>query len=222
MKWKTNTKFRNNSSEEEQQQSEMVGKILPYLLADSTETQQQTSCGIRVVDNKIFFYGDIDQQSCLELNRLLMEVDIKNQNLKNTLSDHAYTPIIHLHMNTHGGCIYSAFSTVDTIRTLKSSVHTYVDGLVASAGTLISSVGHKRIMGKYAQMLVHQLSSETCGTYMQMQNDMDNCENLMKILKQFYKTHTKIPMKRLDELMKADIYLDATECLTYSLIDQII
>lgn len=130
----------------------------PFVINTSNE-QSQPSCGIRVVENTIFFYGEVDDQSCLELNRILLEVDIKLQNLKNSIGE-GYDPIIHLRINTIGGEVYAALASVDTIRNLKSKVYTYADGLVASAGTLISSVGHKRFCGKHSYMLIHQLSSE--------------------------------------------------------------
>lgn len=193
---------------------------IPFIINTSQEVTQST-VGIRVVENKIFFYGEIDDQSCLELNRILIEVDTKLQSTKNMLGDE-YTPIIHLHLNTPGGSIYAAFSTVDTIRQLKSKVYTYVDGICASAGTLISSIGSKRLMGKHAHLLIHQLSSESYGTYADMQADIENCTNLMKILKEFYKKHTKIPMKKLDELMTKDIYLTSDDCIRHGIIDQIL
>lgn len=194
--------------------------ITGFPLFINSQEPQQPSCGIRVVENKIFFYGEIDEQSCLELNRILVELDAKLQNLKNTLGDE-YKPVIHLHINTPGGEIYSAFSTVDTLLNTKSEVYTYADGLVASAGTLISSVGKRRYVGKHAHMLIHQLSSEIYGTFADLQAGMDSATMLMKILKEFYKKNTKVPMKKLDELMTKDIYLTADECLSYGIVDEI-
>jgi ATP-dependent Clp protease protease subunit len=149
-----------------------------------------------------------------------MEIDIKLQNTKNSLGDE-FDPVCHLHLNTPGGEIYSALSTVDTIKSLKSKVYTYIDGAVASAGTLISTVGAKRFSGEHGHMLIHQLSSGMYGKFAEMEDDFYNSKNLMKVLKDFYKKNTKIPMKKLDELLKRDIWLTAKECLQYGIIDEI-
>ena len=133
-----------------------------------------------------------------------------------------FTPKIHLHVNTSGGSLFAAFAVVDTIRALKSQVYTYIDGNVASAGTLITTIGHKRLMGQHAHMLIHQLSSGVYGKFSEMEDEIFNCQNLMKLLKDFYKKTTKIPMKKLDELMRRDIWLSAEECLAYGFIDEII
>jgi len=199
---------------------EEYGMMPPMII--NTVQEQQPSCGIRIVENKLYFYGEIESNACLELNRLLVELDNKLQSTKVLLGDPNWTPVIHLHLNTPGGEIYSAFSTVDTIRNLKSDVHTYADGIVASAGTLMSLVGKKRFAGKYSHMLIHQLSSELYGPLSDMENDLENCKTLMKIMKDFYKKYTKVPMKKLDELLKQDIYLTAEECLAYGIVDEIL
>lgn len=179
------------------------------------------SSSLKLVENNIFFYEDVGDNSILELNKLLLEVDIKLQNTKNVLGD-SFTPIIHLHMKTDGGDVYSALSTLDKLSTLKAKVYTYVDGCVASAGTLISIAGDKRFMGKHATLLIHQLSGDMYGKFSEMEDSMESYSALMKCLKNIYKEYTKIPMKKLDELMKRDIYLTAEECLEYGIIDQIL
>lgn len=203
------------SSEEEEEKS--TPTLGPLII--NTE-QLQSSASIRVIENKIFFYDDITNESVLDLNRLLIEIDVKLQNTKNVLGD-SFDPIIHLHIKTDGGEVYSAISTVDLIPTLKSKVYTYIDGCVASAGTLITIVGHKRFMGKHANLLIHQLSSEIYGKYSELEDSMENCTNMMKFIKGMYKSYTKIPMKRLDELLKRDLWLSAEECLANGIIDDI-
>ena len=190
--------------------------------SSSPEFMQMGSGNIRVVENKIFFYGDIEESSILDLNKTLLETDLKLQNTRNILGGDSFTPIIHLHLSTYGGSIFSAFAAVDMIRSLKSEVHTYIDGSVASAGTLLGVIGKKRFIGAYSHMLIHQLSSGVYGKFSEMEDEIFNCTNLMKILKDFYKKTTKIPMKKLDDLLKRDTWLNAEECLVYGFVDVIL
>jgi ATP-dependent Clp endopeptidase proteolytic subunit ClpP len=206
-----------------EEEAEAKTNNLPNIIITSpSEDMSTVGYGIRVINNKILFYADIDEGSVLELNRILLELDSKLQSIKTMGFDDNFDPTIHLHINTHGGVVFAAFSTVDTIRRLKSKVHTYVDGNVASAGTLISCIGVKRYMGQHAHLLIHQLSSGVYGKFSEMEDEMVTCNKLMKLLKDFYKKHTKVPMKKMDELMKRDIWLDAQECLEYGIIDEII
>jgi ATP-dependent Clp protease protease subunit len=101
-------------------------------------------------------------------------------------------------------------------------VYTYVEGAVASAGTLLSLAGDKRYMGKYSHLLIHQLSGGMYGKFNEMEDEIYNCTALMKLLKAFYKEKTKMPMKKLEEILTKDIWLSADECLQYGIVDQII
>lgn len=208
----------NANTEEQQIQSTPIFLNIP---TSGTGTEQYGFGGIKAIENKLYFYTDIDSSSAVELIKLLVETDIKLQNTKNVLGDD-YTPICHLHISTNGGEIFSAFAIVDTIRQMKCPVHTYVDGAVASAGTLLSLAGSKRYMGKYSHLLIHQLSGGMYGKFNEMEDEIYNCTNLMKLLKVFYKEKTKMPMKKLDEILTKDIWLSADECIQYGIVDQII
>tara|TARA_R110002167_G_scaffold45083_2_gene135575 strand:+ start:3181 stop:3828 length:648 start_codon:yes stop_codon:yes gene_type:complete len=212
-----NWKYKGNSAVEEIEPT----TYQPIVITQGGMDIPQQGGGIRVVENTIYFYDDVTEESMLELNKTLLEVDLKLQNTKNILGEDAFTPIIHLHINTYGGSIFAAFSTVDAIRNLKSKVYTYADGSVASAGTLLLAVGDKRFVGKHAHVLIHQLSSGFYGKFSEIEDEMYNLNNLMKLLKKFYKEHTKIPMKNLDTLLKKDIWMEADECVRLGIVDEI-
>lgn len=222
MKWQ-NKRYRNNADEE---QMDLPFNGIPMFLNLGNNNNNgdgpQNGYGgpIRVVENHIYFYGDIDEYTALDLNRILHEVDIKLQNTKNVLGDE-YTPIVHLHINTFGGGVFAALSTVDVIRNLRSKVYTYVEGSVASAGTLITAVGAKRFIGAHAHLLIHQVSGGMYGKYAELQDEMENVNNLMKLLKEFYKKHTKMPMKKLDEILAKDLWLNPQEVLAFGIADEI-
>jgi ATP-dependent Clp endopeptidase proteolytic subunit ClpP len=176
---------------------------------------------IKGSDNTISFYGDIDMITAGELNRLLTEVDLRLQNTKNILGD-SYTPTINLRIRSDGGTLFEGIAVLDRIRTLKSKLHTYVEGGAASAATLISVAGHKRFIGKNSLMLIHQLSGGSYGNFQQMEDQHENHRRLMGIIKSVYKQYTKIPMKVLDEILKRDLWLTAEQCLEYGMVDEII
>lgn len=177
---------------------------------------------IRNVDNTIFFYSDVSIVPCSDLNRLLREVDAKLTLAKGIMNAESFTPTIHLRVNSYGGDIFAGLSTVDTIRSLKSKVYTYVEGACASAATLISAAGHKRFIGRNSFMLVHQLSSISAGTFEQLEDNHENNKRLMGLIKNIYKQYTKIPMKELDAILKHDLWMDSSQCLQYGLVDEVI
>ena len=43
----------------------------------------------------------------------------------------------------------------------------------------------------------------------------------METIKATYKAHTKVPMKKLDEILKHDLWFDSKVCLQLGLVDEI-
>lgn len=180
------------------------------------------SGSIKVLDNSIQFYAEISGSTCSELNRLLRELDIRMQHAKITMNDSSFDPTIHLRMHSYGGDVLAGLASVDTIRSLKTKVYTYVEGAAASAATIISIAGKKRHIGKNSFMLIHQLSAVCAGTFERLEDEQENNRRMMNTIKSLYKEYTKIPMKELDNILKRDIWFDASTCLKYGLVDEVI
>jgi len=180
------------------------------------------SGSIKVLDNSIQFYAEISGSTCSELNRLLRELDIRMQHAKITMNDSSFDPTIHLRMHSYGGDVLAGLASVDTIRSLKTKVYTYVEGAAASAATIISIAGKKRHIGKNSFMLIHQLSAVCAGTFERLEDEQENNRRMMNTIKSLYKEYTKIPMKELDNILKRDIWFDAATCLKYGLVDEVL
>jgi ATP-dependent protease ClpP protease subunit len=83
-------------------------------------------------------------------------------------------------------------------------------------------VGNKRYMSETSLMLVHQLSTTMWGTYENFEDEKKNLDLMMNIIKNIYDKYTKIPSKKLNEILKHDLFWDAKTCLKYGMIDEIV
>ena len=175
---------------------------------------------VDVVNNHIYFYSEVERPKMLELNKKLRELDIKLQ--KQALEQDTKLPKIYLHINSYGGSVFAGMSSLDTVLTTKCKVITIVEGCAASAGTTLSVVGNERWIHQHAYMLIHQLSSGFWGKYAEIEDEKKNCDKLMKLIKNIYGKYTKVPEKKIDELLKHDLWWDAKKCLKYGLVDKII
>jgi ATP-dependent Clp endopeptidase proteolytic subunit ClpP len=197
------------------------GKDYKEVITQPTSDLLTNDTSIRTLDNTIYFYSDISVIACSELNRLLREVDIRLNQAKLSMDNETFEPIIHLRINSYGGDVLAGLSTVDTIRSLKSHVYTYVEGAAASAATLITVAGKKRFIGKNSMMLIHQLSSVCSGTFERLNDEQQNNRRIMDLIKSIYKQYTKIPMKELETILKRDLWLDSDTCLKYGIVDKV-
>ena len=175
---------------------------------------------ISVQDNKIYFYSGVNRNACCELNKKISELESKAITLSQNLD--TQEPPIKLFINSGGGNIVSGIASMDTILRSKVPVHTYVDGFSASAATFLTVAGTHRFMSRNSYMLVHQLSTQFWGTYSNFEDEKQNLDLMMKNIKNIYKEYTKIPMKKLNEILKHDLFWDANTCLEYGMIDEII
>jgi len=175
---------------------------------------------IAVHENKIYYYAGISRESAVELNKKIGELESKSLTLGNNLD--IDPPTLKLLINSGGGSITAGISSMDTILRCKVPVETYVDGFCASAATFISVVGGRRFMSRNSYMLIHQLSSNLWGKYSEIEDEKKNLDLMMDTIKNVYKEYTEVPMKKIDEILKHDLFWDAKICLEYGLIDEII
>ena len=187
----------------------------------SVNSSAKSEKHISVHENKIYYYSSVNRDSAVELNKKIGEIESKSLTLCNTL-DLDQPPTLKIFINSGGGSVVSGISSMDTILRAKVPVHTYVDGFCASAATFMSVVGNKRYMSRNSYMLVHQLSSTFWGTYSNFEDEKKNLDLMMKTIKDIYKKYTKLPMKKLDEILKHDLMWDAKTCLEYGLVDEIV
>ena len=170
-------------------------------------------------DGNVYILGDFDATiSIYVIYRLV--------SLINALESQKH-PEIHIYVNSCGGSAYELFSMLAVLEDAKRrgiKIITHIIGVAYSAGSLLAVIGDHRIMSRYSDHLLHLGSVGTAfSTLEQLKRETENnIKHFDKILN-IYTKHTKIPRKKLCEMLKDDkLYLDARQCLEYGLCDEII
>ena len=184
------------------------------------DLQEKEDILINTVDYDIYFYSPITKYSCFELETNLLILDNKSQMLKNKYN--IDTGPINLHIQSNGGSLFHSIYIVDLIQNLETPVYTYIDGFAASAATLISVSGKKRYMSKNSLMLIHQLSGGVNGKFFEIKDESENLDGLMNYIIKTYLENSKMEEDNLREILKRDIWLNASYCLQNGLVDGIL
>jgi len=176
---------------------------------------------VETTNNRIYYYSEVSRQKILVLNKSLRNL---NDNLLNQaqLLNLDNPANIYLHVNSFGGSVFAGLSAVDYVKSCEVPVVTIIEGCAASAATLFSVVAPHRQIRNNSFMLIHQISSGMWGKYEELKDSLDNCDLFMRIIKDIYGEYTKIPKKKLNEILKHDLWFDAETCLEYGLVDEII
>ena len=206
-------------------QYETVKKKRKTLAEDPPKEDYRTNGNIKEgniysEDNHIYFYSEVSKKTVFELNKEIRNVTQKMKDIGNRFT--IVPPPIYLHINSFGGSIFAAMSSVDIIKHNSVPIYTVIEGCAASAATLMSIVGKKRFMRPNSHMLIHQLSTIFWGKMDEFDDEMQNLNRLMNLIKGLYKEHTTVPVRKLNEILKHDLWWDIDKCLSFNLVDDII
>ena len=131
---------------------------------------------------------------------------------------------IHFYINSPGGSVTAGLSILDTMRFIKCDVSTIVMGQAASMGSLLASSGTKgkRLILPSARHMIHQVSSGTRGTAIDMKIALEETLKLNEYLTNIYVENTGNTYEQLELDMSRDKFMSARESVNYGLADRII
>jgi ATP-dependent protease ClpP protease subunit len=191
-----------------------------YRAAGLHETPRLT---VESVDNHVYFYADVDSDRCLALIRAVREADneLRKEYVSRGVDGMSMTPIW-LHIHSFGGSLFTAFSIADQLSMIRTPIYSVVEGICASAATLISMACTRRYILTNSFMLIHQLSSVVWGTHEQFKDEMTLQSKLMTRLVEFYSQRASIPAEEIGSMLTRDFWMDAETCLQHGFADEIL
>lgn len=120
---------------------------------------------------------------------------------------------LHLRINSPGGSVYAARAMETALREYKGTLVTHVDGVAASAATLLAVAGKERLITKGAQFMIHKAWTWSAGNeddYLKMAGLLGKTDG------QLAETYADITGKPIDELlslMRAETWYTGREAV---------
>jgi len=172
---------------------------------------------------QVYFYDEVTRDSALRLKRELLEAEAACVRLRADLSL-ASLPPVHLHIHSGGGSLSSGLHICDVMERLACPVHTFVEGTVASAASLISVCGTRRYMYKRSCLLVHQASIRLGDDLKndELQDEAHNMALLSSTMLDVYRAHTPLTASEIRSLVRNERYLSAAQALACGLVDVVL
>lgn len=200
------------------------------IVNDAEEEEEDDVSLVKHLNNHIYFYSCVSQQTCLELNMLINK--LSNEIISKAVMENRINPDqeflglvnnpLYIHINSSGGEVMAALSSVDTIRKCKIPIISIIEGEACSAATLISMSCHKRQIFENSMMLIHQISGGVWGKMAEFEDEMKNMKSTTELVINLYKKYTKINDVKLTKILKKDLMWDSKKCLKNGLVDEII
>lgn len=160
---------------------------------------------------KLYLYGDISD---------FYENDINARNVQEELlaieSDE-----VEVHINSYGGDLFEGIAIHNILKNSGKKIKVVVDGIAASAASIIAMAGTKIIMPKNAEMMIHNPWTFAYGNAEDLRKIADELETHQTVLEECYLDRFKGTREELQDLLTEEKFLTAEEAIEFGLCDEI-
>lgn len=169
----------------------------------------------------ISIYGDITASAELYRNWGMSEGEVSARDVKQEIEG-LDVDVINVYINSYGGEVAEALAIYSTLCRHKAEIHTFCDGFACSAATIVFCAGDVRTMGAIALLMIHN-----CMSYIgyansaEMRKAAEDNDKINQSSIEAYKKVSNLEESKIKEMMDAETWLTAQECLEYGFATQI-
>ena len=128
---------------------------------------------------------------------------------------------IELHINSPGGDMFDGLAIMNALRQHDATVTTYVDGLAASAASLVALGGDRIVMTTGSQMMVHEASTFAYGNAEAMRAIIARLDKASDGMADVYARRAGGTSAEWREVMRAETWYSAAEAVDAGLADAV-
>lgn len=163
----------------------------------------------------ISLYGDIGGS--------LFDDGITAKDVAAALAECAGAKTLNIAISSYGGDVFEGFSIYNLIKRHSATQKIVtVDGIAASAGSLICMAGTTILMGKSSMLMLHEASSRTSGTADEMRDTADRLEKINASMTQIYSSRSGQSQSTIRKMLAKEVWLTAKESVDLGLADKVI
>ena len=131
---------------------------------------------------------------------------------------------ISMYINSPGGVVTAGLSIYDTMQYIRPKIATLVVGQAASMGSLLLAAGEKgmRMSLPNSSIMVHQPSGGFQGQATDIMIHAQHVERLKKQLNEIYVKHTGQTLKKVEDALERDNFMNPEEAKDWGLNDEIV
>lgn len=125
---------------------------------------------------------------------------------------------IRVRINSPGGDVWGAVNIANALREQAAkgrTVETYVDGLAASAASIILMAGSRIVMADNALVMIHDPWTCVCGNAADMRKFAEDLDTIRDTIVATYRWHATIEEDEIRDLMAAETWMDADEAIAW-------
>lgn len=129
---------------------------------------------------------------------------------------------ITMYINSPGGLVTAGLGIYDTMKMIRSRVHTVCTGMAASMGAILLVAGDTRSILPHSKVMIHQPWGGTSGQASDMLIAAKEIEKTREILCDIIAEHSHQDRNKVFADMDRDHWMTAAEALEYGIVDEVL
>ena len=125
-------------------------------------------------------------------------------------------------INSPGGDVFAAAQIYNMLMDYKGSVTVRIDGLAASAASVIAMAGTIVEMSPVGMLMIHNPSTAVIGNTKEMQAAIQMLDEVKESILNAYELKTGQPRQQLSDLMDAESWMNAKKAVELGFADKIL
>ena len=169
--------------------------------------------GEEVAERVLELYGTIAEESWFD-------DDITPQEFRDELF--AGSGPVTIWINSPGGDCIAASQIYTMLMDYKDDVTVKIDGIAASAASVIAMAGTKVLMAPTAMMMIHNPATIAFGDHADMEKAIDMLNEVKESIINAYEIKTSLPRKQLSKMMDETTWMNVKKAAELGFIDGIL
>jgi len=125
-------------------------------------------------------------------------------------------------INSPGGDCVAAAQIYNMLANYKGNVTVKIDGIAASAASVIAMAGNTVLVSPVSMMMIHNPATVAFGDHTQMEKAIDMLNGVKDSIINAYALKTGMSRAKLSRLMDAETWMDATKAVELGFADDIV
>lgn len=178
------------------------------------------SASLDTVD--LYIYKEVEGDGYDWWTDEIVESETSANHFKNELAKYPNAAQINIYINSNGGSVYEGTAIYNQLKRHPAHKTVYIDGFACSIASVIAMAGDEIIMPRNALMMIHNMMMGVWGNSKEIRKAADDLDVINAAGRQAYlmKAGEKLSEEKLSEMMDAETWLTAEQCIEYGLADR--
>ena len=161
----------------------------------------------------LYFDGYIAQDSWFD-------DDITPKQFKSELTNSEGDIVVWL--NSPGGDVFAASQIYNMLKEYDGKVTVKIDGIAASAASVIAMAGSEILMLPVAMMMIHNPATVIFGEASDLQSGIDMLSEVKESIINAYEQKTSLPRNKISKMMDAETWFSAQKAVELGFADKVL